>query len=251
MNMHNQENLLPEQPLVKQVATPAGSPPRPANGQPVAAFPVKNTFIHYGTPVRTTMRTAASPKTVPPNFAPEGVLRERAAPSAQAPFLMPVTGLRNSPRTLVTGPVEEGTSAKSSAGGVAPLRLFDFLPSPTLTQAPPPELPNLQSQATVSVPPLVLGNGATTSLPLWHRLDISMSPLLVSVPNSLGPYTPVSPFSSNAEGFQTVSWPWGGSECNTHGGCAAMAIGVGATAQSASNTVQGLGLGRSPATTSS
>lgn len=60
---------------------------------------MKNTFIHFGSPDSRTPAGLATPKTVPPHFAPH----------------------------------EADAGAAMSSAPIAPLRLFDFLPSPQVT----------------------------------------------------------------------------------------------------------------------
>lgn len=85
-------------------------------------LPVKNTFIHFGSPSRTPVGhrgSLATPKTVPPHFAPE--------------------------------------VSNASTAPIAPLRLFDFLPSPQVANnksAPTaPTAPN-PTASTSQVPAL-------------------------------------------------------------------------------------------------
>lgn len=134
--------------------TPTKTPTKPGKGRDFAGqagghFPVKNTFIHYGTPVQK-IAVTTPPKTVPPNFAPEGLPVEGWVPSP--------------PRTRVPGPVCAGTPTKlvvpaptvaltpspavscsfplAPAHAQAPaqaqlIRLSDFLPSPAAPRPQP------------------------------------------------------------------------------------------------------------------
>eukprot|EP00442_Polarella_glacialis_P046730 CAMPEP_0115135336 /NCGR_PEP_ID=MMETSP0227-20121206/55664_1 /TAXON_ID=89957 /ORGANISM="Polarella glacialis, Strain CCMP 1383" /LENGTH=356 /DNA_ID=CAMNT_0002542053 /DNA_START=90 /DNA_END=1161 /DNA_ORIENTATION=+ len=178
----------------KQVRTPAPSPQRGPVG-----FPVKNTFIHYGTPImRTPNRAMATPKTVPPNFAPE------AEAAAAAGLRTPVLGvwsagrppvpdwpadlglqmqqmqqmqqmyhmpqpMQTMPQHMQTMPqpmqpmqpmlqpmqpmahqAQSAASGRATGAGIAPLRLFDFLPSPKVQ----PE--SMQHFAPMMPPPMPL-----------------------------------------------------------------------------------------------
>lgn len=155
--MQNQENLTPA-PAELQREVGAETPRQ--QGRAVAApsaanngsYPVRNTFIHYGTPLRSAPRTMASPKTVPPNFAPEQALlfdgvepmNYYGAPppplflcpgGGAAPALPPTQPPQGSPpRVAASRPAGAGgygAEAPTQRGAVAPLRLFDFLPSPS------------------------------------------------------------------------------------------------------------------------
>eukprot|EP00933_Yihiella_yeosuensis_P081249 TRINITY_DN94820_c0_g1_i1.p1 TRINITY_DN94820_c0_g1~~TRINITY_DN94820_c0_g1_i1.p1 ORF type:complete len:306 (+),score=70.54 TRINITY_DN94820_c0_g1_i1:114-1031(+) len=203
VDVHNeQENRVPHMspnasPMTKEVRTPAMSPTRPTKENGVA-FPVKNTFIHYGSPcARTPTRVLATPKTVPHNFAPEvaaemrhgslqqtaqmtpvpdwpGKLQEQLPPLPihqdqntqvshacyqvsqsvlQVPQNMPLQAPQHlapqqpSPQPPQHSPSSGAPAARSSsaaASGVAPLRLFDFLPSPKIQQPDPVPAAQLQ-----------------------------------------------------------------------------------------------------------
>lgn len=246
------------QPQVKEVVI--GSP----RTSPGAAFPVKNTFIHYGTPLRTTSVGLSTPKTVPPDFAPEAASTCDLAPwpfaqpsqSPQGPLSpLPNTGGRpglesrrfnaaGAQAPVVSGEADAG--ATGQRGAVAPLRLFDFLPSPTVQPLPPPQqlsalqhaplhAPILQMQAqppqalpTIQHPPpqappppptYTQGAGAALpntaaqhsmplQVPLWQRLDSASN---ASQAPTMQPSTGVATFAPMqfppSEGLQAVAWP--------------------------------------------
>lgn len=130
----DQENMPPSVVCGKatQVRTPAPSPPRPAAAG--AAYPVRNTFIHYGTPLRAGARAVASPKTVPPNFAPEESLQFESVPQA-VPEWPPSVAYQPTMMMMMMMPPAQAVDASRGAG-IAPLRLFDFLPSPKVQSVP-------------------------------------------------------------------------------------------------------------------
>mmetsp|Transcript_87084 Transcript_87084/g.150254 ORF Transcript_87084/g.150254 Transcript_87084/m.150254 type:complete len:350 (+) Transcript_87084:1-1050(+) len=254
--MQNQENRPPVQPQVKEVVI--GSP----RTSPGASFPVKNTFIHYGTPLRTSTAGLSTPKTVPPDFAPEALAAcapwpfSQPSQSPQGPLSpLPNTGGRPGPENrrpnavgmqapAVVGAADAG--ATGQRGGVAPLRLFDFLPSPTVQPLQPPQqlptlqpaplqAPMLQMQAQppqpmptmqhpslqAAPPPPTYTQGAGAALPntaaqqslpiqvpLWQRLDSVSNTSQVP---TMQPPTGVAAFAPMpfppAEGLQAIAWP--------------------------------------------
>lgn len=129
----------------KQIQTPTKPPPS------VSAFlenlgqkhpwgvEVKNTFIHYGSPVKT-ITVATPPKTVPCNFAPEVLLREQAARTplpvqAQTPSTAGAGGSTGPAHFYDMSQVAQvPTHGKASSGAL--LRLSDFLPSPVVGAQP-------------------------------------------------------------------------------------------------------------------
>jgi len=117
-------------------------------------LPVRNTFIQYGTPIRHMTGIRGTPKTVPHDFAPQAELQMQldhslaplpgaasgSQPAGPLASPMPNTGGRPGPDAWRAG----ADAAQPNRGrGVAPLRLFDFLPSPTV-QAPPSQAPSSQ-----------------------------------------------------------------------------------------------------------
>lgn len=200
--MLNQENRPPEVVVVaKEVKGPWPSPPRPT----ATSYPVRNTFIHYGTPLRgTTSRTLASPRTVPPNFAPEdgGVLE--FAPHLPewppAPGHSPVVAVATTPCSMLTSEwtaVDRqlapplgvpGSSCQAQlqprGAGIAPLRLFDFLPSPKVPvqhsgppQEPPQALPPMPFGGGCQVPCATWGCPQPQLAPMWHHMPPPQPPM--------------------------------------------------------------------------
>jgi hypothetical protein len=153
------------------------SSPRMQGKQQIGSFPVKNTFIHYGTPVRGTTGCGGTPKTVPPDFAPEAEWLDlslapfpygtQPAPSAPLASPMPNTGGRPGPDAWRAGADREGQSTRGR--GVAPLRLFDFLPSPTI-QAPPSVLHMQIATTQVAIP-----NGVSVGMPNYSPAPMAFS----------------------------------------------------------------------------
>eukprot|EP00440_Ansanella_granifera_P065091 gb/GFBE01070581.1/.p1 GENE.gb/GFBE01070581.1/~~gb/GFBE01070581.1/.p1 ORF type:complete len:319 (+),score=51.23 gb/GFBE01070581.1/:1-957(+) len=148
----------------KEVRSPAPSPPRPVANETNLGFPVKNTFIHYGTPMRTPTRSLATPKTVPPNFKPPEELRAAlppfAVPRQPQPAVPEWPGHAAAPQTQHVQAHVVQTAQPPAAqqvqglvaprAGIAPLRLFDFLPSPKVKKDIQMVMP---SQLPSSVPP--------------------------------------------------------------------------------------------------
>lgn len=211
--MQNQENRPPVATSAKEA--PFGSP-RP--------LPVKNTFIHYGTPIRANTGIHGTPKTVPAHFAPEAELSELflapfpgSQPSAPIASPMPNTGGRPGPEAWRAGADREGQPNRGR--GVAPLRLFDFLPSPTV-QAPPPQVLQMMPQApgqvptTAFMPPpppqhAVPNSGCVgiqaVSQPFWQAEPMAQAPCMAPAPT-------YAPMQYCAEGLQASSlqppaWP--------------------------------------------
>lgn len=215
--MQSQENRPPmnQSPPMNQPAkeAPFGSP------RPV---PVKNTFIHYGTPIRHNTGVRGTPKTVPPDFAPEAELLD----ASLAPFPgassgsaiagpvaspMPNTGGRPGPEAFRAGADRDGLPARGR--GVAPLRLFDFLPSPTV-QAPPSQVLQMMPQVPAMIPPSaapsssIMGVQAAPTLaqPSWSVEHLVQAPTMTPAPT----YTPM--IYNTDGGLQTTSlqpatWP--------------------------------------------
>lgn len=194
-----QENIAPHTLAMQKVRTPVPSP-RPGRGQCTAMYPVRNTFIHYGThtPLRAEKNRLASPKTVPPNFAPEESLALETAP---VPAWPPAT------RAFMSSAVPE-TAPRGA--GVAPLRLFDFLPSPKvpevmhpticgqISQVPQmPGVPTMQVTQTMASPPTTFGafDGANAQ---WQ--DMGPARMVQQIPQL--------PFGANIEAFQPIQPPW-------------------------------------------
>jgi hypothetical protein len=259
------------------------------NASGAGAFPVKNTFIHYGTPVRTSTRALASPQTVPPNFAPEGLIAREGGlasewppgglgpgshffgsygggsscggglqqllqqpvpypfggphsavvgggppplpglvapsiwPSASASGSRPAAAAAATAATFAafTGPGVVGGDAGPTKRGIAPLRLFDFLPpaAPGGNGQPLPVC-GAHPGGTITVPAgASLGNAgvspcAASQVPLWSPMDAALPPM-PSIPGAAavaGPYAAPPPFPGTAtDGLQAVGWsPWGG-----------------------------------------
>lgn len=108
---------------------------------------VKNTFIHYGSPLKT-ISVVTPPKTVPSNFAPEHVFLDKirtplllSSHHASTPSTTGVGAHAHiSAGTALSVPSAAGvvtTAAPPMQGGVAGtlLRLSDFLPSPAAAAA--------------------------------------------------------------------------------------------------------------------
>lgn len=178
--------------------TPAPSSTPPAEGSTGEGFPVKNTFIHYGppgTPLRSTKRDMTSPQTVPPDFAPEVALAQLRG--------LPTPG-RASGATVPAPPTFPGT-----AGTVAPLRLFDFLPSPVA------QAPSTTPAASLAPTPALPVGGAAPNIvcggqaPMWQVVAPQVTAPAVGMP---GQFMPPPPPLATPEGLQqAVQWsPWGG-----------------------------------------
>lgn len=218
----DQENRPPSAMLgVKEVRTPAPSPPRPGHGQQ-PGHPVRNTFIHYGTPLRAGTRALASPKTVPPNFAPEvqeGLTIEAAWTTQQrqqptVPEWPPVAR----PSATYFSTVERlplAVEAPNLRGaGIAPLRLFDFLPSPKVQpvqgtavmpqlqgQMPPMPVAGMPAMQVAPTPQMAFGTAFEGAAPqLWHQ-DVGRMPQPMPAP-----YGAVQEVLSS-QGFQPAP-PW-------------------------------------------
>jgi len=209
--MQNQENRAPMG--VTSNEAPFGSP-RP--------LPVKNTFIHYGTPIRHGTGISGTPKTVPPNFAPEADLLgislapfPGATSSLQpAPFPMaspmacpmaspmPNTGGRPGPDHYRNVAERDGQANRSRA--VAPLRLFDFLPSPTVQQAPQPHLVQMMQQAPAQMPVntfMVAPPPPQTVAPqLWQQTEPA-----VHAQSVMAPAPTYAPMGYCTEGIQSLN----------------------------------------------
>lgn len=202
--MQNQENRPPQ-----ASSNQAGAEtPTAISG---AGFPVKNTFIHYGTPLRTTS-VSSPPKTVPPNFAPEGILAD-VAPLA-APQMSPSAFAA---RAATAIPPETPTQR-----GIAPLRLFDFLPSPTMQQPagmPQQVAPQMQSQPAPGVqvlaPTMMTSGGccgsSTSAMPvnMWQQQATMPQVQAPGTAMGTGSY-PAQQFSMDTNGAQSMLWlgPW-------------------------------------------
>jgi len=283
--------------------------PRRASEEGGGAFPVRNTFIHYGTPLRRTSAGGrASPQTVPPDFAPEADIPWANDLQAMPPFgfqsggiplllgsPMPNTGGRPQPgaggggggahnpaeRALLASGGPPSPSAGSAAApaaragiapqggggegdggapptrgvGIAPLRLFDFLPSPTPTlQVPPPPAPPTLPQTAMPHQPTA---GAGMQQPLWQRLDGTLPmPVAASSGAMGGAYAaapPPPPFCGLPPegGLQAPTWsPWGaGGPCvptvapGVMAGNSMTTVGMGGCAPHAAAAVHGVGCG--------
>lgn len=219
--MQDQENIPPASP---------SRPPTSALGQlsPVA-YPVKNTFIHYGTPCRTERRMVATPKTVPPDFRPEQqiwqlqqspMLGQQPMHQQQPQQLPPAFAMPAQTRPAAEVAAPRPTVQADTGAGVAPLRLFDFLPSPSMNPAPQ-VLQQQTPQATMQGPPMPFNDGSGTApVPLWQRMDaMTMQQMPVSAPNQAGNF--LCPFNGASEGMQAISWPppWASGEYANTGSC--------------------------------
>jgi len=166
------------------------SSPRPQNHRSVGVFPVKNTFIHYGTPVRGTTGSRSTPKTVPHDFAPEAEfdaslwpapISVGSQPRVSAPISspMPNTGGRPGPEAWRAAAERDGQQP-ARGRGVAPLRLFDFLPSPTTVPALQP--------------------------PLWQPLEQSVAaPTMAISHHTMAPPPPYAPMAMPTDGSLQAS----------------------------------------------
>jgi len=214
--MHNQENRPPA--ATTQEAPPFGSP---------KPLPVKNTFIHYGTPIRHTTGVRGTPKTVPPDFAPEARLLEPlqipfpgAAVESQ-PSPIPNTGGRPGPDAWRAGAEQPVQLARGR--GVAPLRLFDFLPSPSTAPAQGSSASVLQLapraaavtnfMAQPAAPSTAVGVGCQAQVPgsvpvFWQHMEppvqSSMAPPPTNAPMSYG--VDLQSYLQPS-GVQQHSWP--------------------------------------------
>lgn len=191
-------------------------------------LPVKNTFIHYGTPIRHTTGIVGTPKTVPPNFAPEAdLLGFSLAPCPAATSSLQPSPLNPSP---IASPVPIASPMPNTGGrpgpdhyravadrdaqvtrsrAVAPLRLFDFLPSPTVQQAPRPHLVQTMLQAPAqmtsfaappSQPPAMQAGAQTALTQLWQQTE----PAVHTQP-AMPPAPTYAPMGYCTEGTQSLS----------------------------------------------
>lgn len=249
----NQENKPPEELAAAKMTaayTPVASPVSRGLGLTPRAFPVKNTFIHYGTPVSHAQRALASPKTVPPNFAPEQHEEEARAAAIPEERLPPftlsyLTQSCGRPPTAPGPAAAVGQPLQGPRGqGIAPLKLFDYLPSPKAQQMAPlvpqmaplvPQMPGTQAPPGVAQPQVLLGAGGcggnpncgtcnfcsccgAMPWPMQHQMPPLPMPQMPPLPPPMppmapsqqGPFVPMPNFGCHQESFASaMGWtPW-------------------------------------------
>lgn len=153
---------------------------------------------------------SSPPKTVPPNFAPEGILADVAPLAARQPSPPAYAA-----RAATVIPPETPTQR-----GIAPLRLFDFLPSPTMPQPAAMTqqvVPQLQSQPAPGVqvlaPTMMTSSGCCGSstgamhVNMWQQQQASM-PQVQAPTTTMGTGSyPAQQFNIDANGMPSVIWP--------------------------------------------